>query len=419
MCHNTPHPQSTTAPSFPKKRIRLSEIYERSFSDYMYSADRKLYIGSNELRAVNKSMACRSPKIGIAVYACEGCGDMKYIYRSCKSRFCGSCGAADTIQWADSTLTKLLNIKHHHIVTTLPSFLRGLSKRNDCLIYDILFRSSAKVLQTWFKRKHNIKPGIFSVLHTAGSDLKYHPHIHMIVSAGGLKIGTSEYVEFTSDYLTKQRYLADQLKLEFRKELMKEYGKGRVKVGALIKTAQDLLHWFNKGASKQWIVSIQKPLSDVAQIVGYVGRYTKRACISEYKLKSATEEEVSFTYNDYKNTPQGEKPLISTKYMSTTQFLDALLQHVPKYGYKAVRYYGIYNSNYIGKIPKEQKVTKEADLEIIFEDNEFEWGEHEHYRKNQIRRGHEDPLYCSHCQQSMKLMYYSYLKKDTIKYDSS
>ena len=404
--------------SAPTKRIRLSTIYGKHFQNYLKSSDRKLVIRPDHIKAVNKSMSCRTSTLGEAVYACEECGDTVHIHRSCKHRFCGRCGAADTMKWAEKTLRSLMNIKHHHVIVTLPKAFRFLSKINGDKIHNLLFRESAKALQNWFKAKHNMRCGIVSVLHTAGSDLKHHPHVHMIVSAGGQDLSDGSFRVLKGNYLTKQQHLGKQVQKSFNKSLIKGYNKSELEVSKSIADELGLKQWLSKVNSKPWVVSIQPALEDINQIVGYVGRYSKRSCISEYKIEEA-DEVIKFKFNDYKNTPRGEKPRIGIKEMSSVEFLDALLQHVPNTGYKMVRYYGMYNSMYKSRIPKALKYVGELEGEYLF-DEDTDWGEYEVMRKSQIRRGQPDPLWCKCCQRSMKFQEYKYEKSHkAYEYDSS
>ena len=315
-------------------------------------------------------------------------------------------------------LSRLMNIKHFHVVTTLPKALRSLAKLNGNDLYDLLFRTSAEVLKSWFKAKHKLMPGIVSVLHTAGSDLKFHPHVHMIVSGGGQLIGSGEYESLKSDFLCEQQFLGRQLKIKYQSKLIRLYEKGKLKTPLRIQEKKDLVNWLYNINQKHWIVSIQKPLEDIHQIIGYVGRYTKRACISEYKIAEVGQS-IKFRYHDYKNTPRGEKPLEAIKSLSPAEFLDELLQHVPTKRYRMVRYYGLYNSVYLNNIPQSYKATFEA--EKLPEEDDFEWGEFEAYRKSLIRSGRPDPLYCQTCKQDMILIgiLFKGKFKSVFEYDSS
>lgn len=376
-----------------QQKHSLVEILNLYWSDYYRGNGRRLYLRDKHFKAVNQMVACRSSRLGIRKFVCEECQSAHYVYRSCKHRFCNRCGVVETYRWADQTLSHLLEMKHHHVVMTLPSSLRGLSKSNGDLLHDLLFRLSGEVLKKWFRSVHGFDCGIVSVLHTAGSDLKYHPHVHMIVSGGGMD--GDELVELKGDYLCSQRSLANGLRRLYVKALLACYDKGELEVYG--KDRVSFLKWLGSLNHQQWICSIQPPLRDVSQIVGYVGRYTKRSCLSEYKLESIDEDQIRFRFNDYKNTPRGEKAVEGIREMESSAFLDALLQHVPEKGYRMVRYYGLYSSRKYSEVPSEYKSKPKEEAEWPESEEEEDWGEFGAYRQRQLSLSGEDPLYCAQC----------------------
>lgn len=295
---------------------------------------------------------------------------------------------------------------------TLPKPLRHLCKHNQDLLLNILFKESSSVIRNWFSKKHGLNPGIVSVLHTAGSDLKFHPHVHMIVSGGGLSSDNKSQIKLKNNYLTRQRFLADQFRRGFIKRLLIHVDKGEVELPKKYESNQSLFKsWLNNLSDKQWIVSIQKPLEDLEQIVGYVGRYTKRACLSEYKIKEVNSERVSFTFNDYKNTARNAKPLQATRTLKPVQFLDQLLRHVPNKGFKMVRYFGAYNSYYRKYIPAHKiEVKKDDEVELG-----HSWGEYEDLRKLDLEKGKPDPLECPTCKLALvfeTVVYFKHARLD-------
>jgi hypothetical protein len=249
----------------------------------------------------------------------------------------------ETYQWAEKRLSHLLDIKHHHVVFTLPAGLRALASHNGSLLYDLFFRASSKVLLDWFAYKHGIKPGIVSVLHTAGSDLKYHPHLHLIVSAGGKHLVREQVVELKGDYLCRAAHLKRRFRWVFEKGLLELYEQKKLILPVpLCLGRRYFLSFLKKLNATDWVVSVQPSLADRKQIVGYVGRYTKRACLSESRINSIRAGMVSFSYKDYKNSLPGKKPKQGSMCLPYAAFLDRLLQHVPQKGYRMVRYYGCY-----------------------------------------------------------------------------
>ncbi len=169
------------------------------------------------------------------------------MYHSCKHRFCGSCGAAETYRWAEARLNHLLDIKHHHVVFTLPAGLRPLAQRNATLLYDLLFQTTAKVLQDWFAYKHQLKCGIVSVLHTAGSDLKYHPHLHLIVSGGGAHLESGQITQLKGDYLCRAQHLKRRFRWEFERGLIQLCGQGKLQLSGNLSLGRRYFSPFSKG----------------------------------------------------------------------------------------------------------------------------------------------------------------------------
>ena len=385
-------PKCVNTKEYREKKHSLSEIYIKYRPEYLKDKDRELAIKDRHLEAMRKSEVCRSLKLGAILIGCEQCGDQRFLFHTCKHRFCSNCGSANTYQWAEKTLGKLMEIPHHHIVMTLPKKYRILSLSNENILHNLLFKISSKVIQHFFKYKYNCLPGIISVLHTSGSDLKYHPHVHMIVSRGGLNKDKNEYFTIKGTYLVKNEILGKLIKELYEIELIKLWQKGEINTYKAIE--KDFPKWVNNSKLKHWIVNIEKPLKEVRDVVNYVGRYTKRACISEYKLEEISPN-IKFKYKDYKNSIKGEKPLESIITMTPTQFLDKLLVHVPTKRYRMVRYSGIYNSYYSKQIPENKRANLDPSSE---EESNYDWGELEQMRKHLIKNGHKDFMFCDKCQ---------------------
>jgi hypothetical protein len=327
-----------------EKKYRLSDIYRQYWGDYVSSPSRNLKLEDRHFKAVHYSLACRTSKMGYHYFSCEGCGHHHYLYHSCKHRFCGSCGSADTHRWAERQLSGLLEMKHYHIVFTLPSALRGLCRQNEKELYRLLFQSGQGALQEWFSLKHGLKCGIVSVLHTAGSDLKYHPHIHSIVSGGGLDVETGELRELPGDYLVNHMHLREKFRAAFISGLVRLHRDKRLRLSG--KLSYRFGGFIESLKNQEWIISVQPPLHDRAHIVRYVGRYTKRACLSEYRISGVGDGSVGFSFKDYRNSEREGPVKEGFMRVGYERFLDLLLQHVPEKGFHMVRYYGVYSPRY-------------------------------------------------------------------------
>lgn len=382
-----------------QKRYRLADILSGHLPTYLRDSKRKLFVTQNHLTAINWLVACRTPKLGVGHYSCSNCKKgHHFVYRSCHHRFCPTCGISETNRWSRKMLSSLLKMKHHHVVMTLPKPLRILSKKNGDKIHKELFKQSAEELKSWFRTRHRLVPGIVSVLHTSGSDLKYHPHVHMILSGGGRELYGEGYHELEGDYLVPQYFLGKQLRGRMIKSLSDLHKKGELKSYESHDSHLKFINWLRSIKQKHWVVSVQEPLKNVNSIVRYVGRYTKRCCLSEYKIVEVSKEEVTIRFNDYKNSERGKAAKEGLRRFTKTAFLDELLQHVPSKGFQMVRYYGLYAQMYM--IPEEEKHEQEELEEVELKG---EWTEYERYRKTIKMLGKQDPFECEYCGSILKL----------------
>lgn len=365
--------------------IRLAEILDTHWDEYAYAGGR--YIPPHVFKAAHQIMVCRTPKLGTDVYQCPKCGTTKFVYHSCKNRFCPRCGQYETDHWAATILSQLPALKHHHVVFTLPAQLRPLAKANSELLYTLLFRASAEVIKEWFAEKHHAVPGIISVLQTAGSDLHYHPHIHMIVSAGGLK--AEKWFALHGNYLINDKYLAKQFRWRFLKALVAAYDQGRLHLPgelARLQARQEFMRLVKKLHSVAWVVAVQPPLTDSEKIVRYVGRYTRRACLSEYRITNFADGVITFECKDYAGAIAG-KPGTKTVSLRYPEFFDRLFQHVPLPGFRMVRYYGLYA--HLKDLPPLPVKERPAMVEKLT------------WRELQIVKTGEDPLICPTCRREL------------------
>lgn len=361
--------------------IRLAEILNTHWDEYVHQGGR--YIPPHVFKAANQIRACRTPKLGTDVYQCPQCGTTKFVYHSCKNRFCPRCGQYETDHWAATILSQLPSIKHHHVVFTLPAQLRPWAKANPEILYTLLFHSSAEVIKGWFAEKHHATPGIISVLQTAGSDLHYNPHLHAIVSGGGLK--AEQWFELASAYLVNQKYLAKKFRWQFLKALVTAYDQGRLQLpGELARwqVRREFMRLVKQLHSVTWVVAVQPPLTDPENIVRYVGRYTRRACLSEYRILKYTAGVITFECKDYAATEDG-KPGIKTVSLRYPEFFDRLFQHVPLPGFRMIRYYGLY--------------AHFKDLPPLLEQGSRVTPEKLTWRELQIEKTGDDPLVCPTC----------------------
>jgi hypothetical protein len=368
-CNN----KEDTIGDIPDKKYRLADFFNAHWDNYTKSP--KEYIKPEQYKAVNAIRVCRTKALGVDIYACEECGEIREVYHSCKNRFCPTCGWQDTVRWANRVKGQMMNIPHRHAVLTLPHGLNGLIKRNGKHILNILMRTSADTMKDWISYKYGLRGGIITVLHTYGEKKDSHYHVHMIVSWGGIDPVTGNLKRIEGEYVN-YGFLKKKFRNKFEDSLVELYEKGEL--------AQDFedkvsfLRFLRKINSKNWAIHLEPSMEQPSMVIRYIGRYSKRACLSEYKITNIEGEYISFRYKDYKNLDINNKPIEKELTLHYRDFFPLLLQHVPLPYFRIVRYYGLYSNR--GEIPKEY---------LSQESGDDEW------ENEEIR----DVYYCEQCKQ--------------------
>lgn len=249
---------------------------------------------------------CRTRALGYHLYKCkdEPCGQLKYIYNSCRNRHCPTCGAMQQAQWVDDRRAELLPINYYHVVFTLPQQLNSLVLGNRAQLYKLLFEAgSGTLLQFGADKKHlGAVPGVINVLHTWGQQLSFHPHIHCIVSGGGIVtdkrrklVSWKNATRNADDFLFPAKAMAEVYKAIFIKGLRALINTGSVKVMG----KQDALSLLQTLYSKPCIVYARAPFAGPLQVIEYLGRYTHKVAIHNSRILSHEHTTVTFGYKDY------------------------------------------------------------------------------------------------------------------------
>jgi len=366
-----------------EKKYRLKDFFDMHWNEYCkHPTD---FIKPEQYKAVSAIQVCQTEVLGIDYYACPDCGEISEVKHSCKNRFCPTCSWKDTIKWSERIKSQIFNIPHRHVVFTLPHQFNGVIKENKVLLLNLLAKLSAETLKDWALKKYNIKIGIVTVLHTFGEKKNAHYHVHMIVSWGGIDQETGELIELKGKEKEYVKY--DFLKKKFRDlfidELVKLFDNDQLK--NYFKTRKSFKYFLKKVNRKAWQIHLEPPMDTPAEVIRYIGRYSKRACLSEYKITNIEGDYISFNYKDYreKENPKDEKSPAKVKELKLhyNKFFPLLLQHVPPPYFRMVRYYGPYAR--FKNIPEEYKVkADESLLETI---------------ETQYQTSEDNPKYCSAC----------------------
>ena len=324
-----------------EKKYRLTDFFNSHWNSYVASPSKP--IKPEHFKAVNAIRTCRTEVLGKRIYVCEQCGDISESYHSCKHRFCPNCSWNDTVKWAERAYEKLLNIPHRHAVATLPHELNPLMKNNYKLLNNALLRAAAETLKDWTNAKYNIKIGIMSVLHTFGEKKNQHNHVHMIVSSGGVHNRTGELV-IRNEKFIPYKFLSKKFRIKFEDKLTELFDNDKLEHS--FKNKIELLKLLKKINKNNWRFHFQPPMDNPLKVIKYIGRYSKRACLSESKITNIQSEYISFRYKDNRDRDTENKAKEKILTLHYSDFFPRLLQHVPPSRFQIIRYYGLYaNSN--------------------------------------------------------------------------
>jgi Putative transposase/Transposase zinc-binding domain len=294
-------------------------------------------------KVLQRIKVCRTAALGYHVYQCgnEACGHIKYQYHSCRDRHCPNCGAVKKQEWIEARTQELLPVKYYHVVFTLPHELNSVVMGHRKLLFKLLFDASAQTLLTFAKDPKYLgaTPGIISVLHTWGQQLSFHPHIHCIVSGGGIT-GDNSWKQAIKDkwrFLFPVDAMAIVYRAKFLQALQQMITKGEVTLPDKTNRKQlfDLLY------QKDWIVNTRAPFGGPHAVIEYLGRYTHKVAISNHRIQSINDEDdtVTFNYKDY-----ADAGLQKQMTLAAHEFIRRFEQHILPERFTKIRTYG-YLSN--------------------------------------------------------------------------
>ena len=285
--------------------------------------------------------------MGGKIYQCNHCSKRRYMYLSCGSSLCPICQGIKREQWQDRLNTMMLKVPYTHITFTMPHQLNGLAKRNPRIIYNILMRSAWTTINQLAAEKDNLGalPGMIAVLHTWGSDLKYHVHVHTLVTFGGLSEENKwkwparkhKLAPFRKVCSTFRTIFLKLLETQFKQKSVKHHSNYKELYAELIK--------------KRWVVHHTRPSADTSTIQQYLSRYVCRIAITDSRLTySQGKSQVTILYNDYQSQIPGQPAPKLTKILHPLIAIDQFLCHVPPKNFQRVRYYGIHANSLKNKI---------------------------------------------------------------------
>ena len=290
---------------------------------------------------------CRSAALGGHVLRCQGCGADQVAYNSCRNRHCPKCQSSAAKRWLDARQGDLLPVEYFHVVFTLPAPIAAIAFQNKAAVYGLLFDIAAEVLLTIAgDPKHlGARLGATLVLHTWGSALTHHPHVHGIVPGGGLAPDGNGWVACRAGFFLPVRVLSRLFRRRFLEELLRLHQAGKLQFfgeHAALVDARAFKAWLAPVRRCEWVVYAKKPFAGPQAVLAYLSRYTHRVAISNSRLLAMDERGITFKWKDYrvKNDGVKGKSRHKTMTLSADEFMRRFLLHVLPGGFHRIRHYG-------------------------------------------------------------------------------
>ena len=344
--------------------LELADIFQR----YGEAFRRTHAMPLEQLKPMRAIETCRTAALGGHVESCGHCEHQRIAYNSCRNRHCPKCQTLAKEEWLARRKAELLPIPYYHVVFTLPPSIAELALQNKKAIYNILFAASAETLLTIAADPKHLgaKIGFFSILHTWGQNLLHHPHVHCVVTGGGIGGGIGPegqiWIRCRENFFLSVRVLSRL----FRRLFLAALAKAELTFhGQLIHLNEAAA--FEKhiaGARKQdWVVYAKAPFGGPEQVIDYLGRYTHKVAISNHRLLSGEDGQISFSYKDYSSAdPQRERVMT----LKADEFIRRFLLHAVPAGYQRIRHYGLYaNRNRESNLELSRKLLDVTCLDLL------------------------------------------------------
>ena len=313
-------------------KFSIQDIFRKYGPTYI----KKHNLSKEQWKVYNSIIHCKTASLGVHEIICDECGETHIGLNSCRNRHCPNYQFYAREKWIEKESSYILNCPYFHIVTTIPSELNEIILYNQKICYDILFKATSESILTLANDRKwlGAKVGITSILHTWGQTLEFHPHIHSIVTGGGLT-DENKWIESKKDYLFKVQVLSSLFRGKFLAMLKtvdlkfpknKEYLKDKINFNRFLEPLYQ----------KTWITYIEPPKGSPENVIEYIGRYAFRVAISNNRIKNISDGKITFEYKDYKDEAK-----IKTMTISAEEFIRRFLLHVLPKKFTKIRHYGL------------------------------------------------------------------------------
>ncbi|HUB47897.1 MAG TPA: IS91 family transposase [Acetobacteraceae bacterium] len=301
-------------------------------------------VSLDQLKVMSAIESCRTAALGGHVERCEDCAHVRVSYNSCRNRHCPKCQAIAAKEWLADRQAELLPVPYFHVVFSLPAPIAAIAWQNKAVVYDLLFRAAAEALITIAADPKHLgaRIGLTAVLHTWGSALTHHPHVHIIVPGGGISPDGERWIACRPGFFLPVRVLSRLFRRLFLEQFAGAYSAallqffGQQAALADPTAFQDRLAPLRK---TEWVVYAKRPFGGPQAVLAYLSRYTHRVAIANSRLIAFDESGVTFKWKDYR-ADQHERAKLMT--LAVDEFIRRFLIHVLPSGFHRIRHYGLF-----------------------------------------------------------------------------
>jgi hypothetical protein len=308
-----------------------------------YRAAHAGHLSLTQLKVMSAIENCRTAALGGHVEACEDCGQWRIAYNSCRNRHCPKCQGAAARTWLVEREADLLPVSYFHVVFTLPAEIADIAFHNKALVYDLLFKAASETMLTIAADPKHLgaRIGITAVLHSWGSAMTHHPHVHMIVPGGGIAPDGSRWISSRLAFLLPVRVLGKLFRRLFLTRLLALHDAGQLAFFGSMSHLVDrraFLGQLKPVRGKRWVVYAKAPFAGPEAVLAYLSRYTHRVAISNRRLIAFDESGVTFRYKDYRRDGADRQRVMT---LGPDEFIRRFLLHVLPRGFHRIRHYGL------------------------------------------------------------------------------
>ena len=321
--------------------LEVADIF--SAAGPAYRAAHAGHLSLAQLKVMSAIEQCRTAALGGHVEACQECAHRRIAYNSCRNRHCPRCQGVAARTWLARREADLLPVGYFHVVFTLPAELADIAFQNKSVVYDLLFRAASETMLTIAADPRHLgaKIGITAVLHTWGSAMTHHPHVHMIVPGGGIARDSSRWISSRPAFLLPVRVLGKLFRRLFLTRLVALHDARKLAFFgsmAYLADRRAFLRHLSPVRTKRWVVYAKAPLAGPEAVLAYLSRYTHRVAISNSRLIGFDETGVTFRYKDYRRQGADRQQVMT---LGAHEFIRRFILHVLPKGFHRIRHYGL------------------------------------------------------------------------------